>query len=164
MSRTMFEGTARFLSPTGTVFHATRRWAGLVAGAVGAPADPRTLSIWARVVGVSLPVVRHTCYAARRSPRTSLAFTRLLRAVLVAQETCWHPHEILDIVDTRTRRRLLERGGLQDQPEGELPSFVQFVNRQTLVADDLGRAAILDALGLYGTEYMTSVWKRPQST
>lgn len=162
MSRTSGAGTHESVPPPGTVFHATRRWANLVARVPQTPADPRTLSDWARVAGVSLAVLRHTCYEAPRSPRMSLAFARRLRAVLVAQETSWHPNEILDIVDARTRRKLLERGGLLDQPEGALPSFVEFVNKQTLIVDDAGRAAILDALGLYGTEYMTSVWKRPR--
>jgi len=162
MPRTSSAEANRALAPPGTVLHATRRWASLVARITRAPADPRTLSDWARVAGMSLPVVRHTCYEAGRSPRTSLAFARLLRAVLVAQETCWHPNELLDIVDARTRRKLLARGGLEEEPIGGRPSFVTFVNRQTLVGDDVGRAAILDALGLYGTEYMASIWRRPR--
>lgn len=103
--------------------------------------DPRTLDAWGHVLGASRGTIRSWCYAARMSPKASLDFGRLLRAIIRAQGLPWDLQELLDIVNERTVKSLLTRAGFPDLgPLGSPPSLDAFLERQRLVP----RAAGLD--------------------
>jgi ActR/RegA family two-component response regulator len=64
--------------------HAATRWAALVVALRSAPSDVRTISEWARLVGVSPTTLRDWCRLANASAARSLALGRVLRAVHVS--------------------------------------------------------------------------------
>lgn len=127
--------------------HAAQRWSIAVMSAVDAAEDPRTLQKWAHAAGTSVGALRVWCRAAHTSPRASLYFARMLRAVLISRKQPWDPFNLLDIVDERTLRALLRRCGLtQDQD----PTLDAFLAEQTLVSDSRNLEAILEALNSRG--------------
>ncbi len=114
--------------------HATERWARLIVAVVKSPHDPKTLDAWAHVVGASRGTVRSWCYAARLSPKASLDFGRLLRAVVSSQGGRWDLQELLDIINERTAKSLLARAGFPDVGlQGYAPAVDVFFERQRLV-------------------------------
>ncbi len=114
--------------------YAAERWARAVVAVIDSPDDPRTLDAWARVAAAGRGTLRSWCRAAQVPAKASLDFARLLRAVIRSQGTVWDPQNTLDIVDTRTLKRLFERGGLLDvKPQGLAPSCESFLSRQRLV-------------------------------
>ena len=92
---------------------AAERWAALVWGLVAAPADPRTLRDWSRVVAVSESTLRARCHQAHVSPRKSLALARVLRAITLAPSVGCRPDDLLDTQDPRTLRGLKQKGGIE---------------------------------------------------
>jgi hypothetical protein len=111
--------------------HAASRWAGLVVAIVGSPTDPRTLVMWARLVGVSVGQLRTLCRLAGLTAKASLDFGRLLRAVAHDNGERWPLEEYLDVSDPRTIGSLLRRAGLVN---GDVPADVlSFLRRQQLV-------------------------------
>lgn len=106
--------------------HASTRWARAVVGGIDAASDPRTLSEWGRSIGASYGALRNWCSTARISPRRSLAFLRVLRALVRRGDNqCVPAEELLDIVDRRTMRKLLKLG-VPGRPESDtLPTDVQ---------------------------------------
>src|SRR5262249_14649163 len=131
--------------------HAAERWARAVMAALHSPGDPRTLAAWGHSAGAARGTLRAWCRAAKVPAKSSLEFARLLRAVVRSQGRSWDPHNLLDVVDDRTMRRLLELGGLLDRGSGgPSPDCRSFMDRQRLVSDpDALRAvqAALDTLG-----------------
>jgi FixJ family two-component response regulator len=125
---------ATFLQSGGSVErHAFRRWAELVARGVASPSDPRTLAQWGRIVGASRGALRSWCQVARISPRRSLLFTRLLRAVIRHQQTQAGYEQLLDVVDRRTLMKLAVLSGSGD---GVFPRTVEaFFAQQRLVTE-----------------------------
>jgi CheY-like chemotaxis protein len=124
--------------------HSVTRWAQVVAMMTTSPSDLTTLPDWGKFVGVSVGALRSRCYTARLSPKTSLQFARLLRAVLAQRRTGLAAHDLLNIVDSRTLVKLIARGGGQGV---SLPtSFDEFVSRQRLI----DRPAAIDALRAAG--------------
>lgn len=110
------------------------RWALLVLNAVYAEHDPRTLSIWARSVGVSRSVLGEYCRLVHVAPRDARDFTRLLRAVHRCGET-WQPETVLDLADARTLKKLLARAGYLE-PIPLTPSPQEFLDRQQWIPKD----------------------------
>jgi hypothetical protein len=78
------------------------------------PFDPKTVALWAQAIGVSEGALRDRCRAARCRPKRSLDFARLLRAVVQSQQHGWDPFNLLDIVNERTMKNLMSRGGVTD--------------------------------------------------
>jgi DNA-binding response OmpR family regulator len=114
------------------VAHAAARWARSLVPIIDAPADPKTIEAWSRLLFVSPGALRNWCRTADMSPRQSLVFGRLLRAVARARGQ-HRPADLLDVVDLRTLRGLFKLVGLQEQ---DLPTDIEaFLRRQTLVTD-----------------------------
>src|SRR5262245_30574899 len=126
-----FDGSA---VPAGPAARAAERWAGAVVAALESSSDPKTLEGWSRAISVPLGTLRERCRAAGLSAKASLDFTRLLRAVVWSQRDVWDPHNLLDVIDKRTLKRLLEDGGLAAQALGGAPPDLEaFVGTQQLV-------------------------------
>lgn len=114
---------------------AATRWAALVTRNIECPVDPRTLSIWGRFVGASVPMLRSRCVAIGVGTKASLDFTRMLRAVVRALRARSDPVLEFDVCDPRTIRRLFERGGLGDPYSySSLPPVGQFLAAQRLIS------------------------------
>lgn len=113
--------------------HAADRWAHAVMALVPSPDDPRNLESWGRFIGVSRGALRMWCQAADMRPKESLDFARLLRAVVLAQGRTWDPANYLDIVDTRSMARLLERGNLPRSAMRTPPGVFDFILKQRIV-------------------------------
>jgi len=119
---------------TGHEAHAAARWARAVAPTVDSPRDPRTILDWSRIVFSSPSALRNWCRMAGMSPRRSLVFARLLRAVSLGRRGRHKPENLLDVVDRRTLVGLLKLAGLN--PWHDLPDSVDaFLEQQTLVRD-----------------------------
>jgi hypothetical protein len=101
--------------------HAAERWAHAVAGILDCPFDPRTFAAWAKTIGVGEGTLRDWCRVAHCRPKSSLDFARLLRAIVQAQQRGWDPFDLLDVVNERTMRNLLRRGGLADLLSAKAP-------------------------------------------
>ena len=115
--------------------YAAERWARAVAAVVDSPDDPRTLEAWGRMAAAGRGTLRSWCRAAQIPAKASLAFARLLRAIVQSQGASWDPQNTLDIVDQRTLKRLFDRGGLPDGDARTLPpSCEHFLSRQRLVS------------------------------
>lgn len=131
------------------VHHTADRWAHLVWAATEATADPKTLYLWARLVGVSVPTLRGRCYMAGVSPRVSLDLMRILRAIRLSQATGVRPADVLDICDPRTVRRLLVRTGLSaNQDSASAPTVKRFLEAQSLVTAPRAITALRRTAGL----------------
>jgi CheY-like chemotaxis protein len=114
--------------------HAAARWARVILPVLDSPKDPRTISGWSRLAFVSPGALRNWCRMAGISPRRSLVFARLLRAVVLGHGGRHKPENLLDVVDRRTLFGLLRLAGLN--PQHEFPRDVDdFLLRQTLVRD-----------------------------
>ena len=79
---------------------------------VNSTGDCPTIDAWTSRAGVSRTTLCSRCRLVGASPRDSLAFVRLARAVLVADGPPWRPEDVLDTREERTLERLLTRGGL----------------------------------------------------
>jgi hypothetical protein len=111
--------------------HAAERWAHCVVTAVSCEHDPRTLLLWARCSGASVGALKTWCRAANESPRHSLDFCRMLRAVYLPSDDTWDLFNLLDIVDARTLRRFTARCGLTSTERR--PTVNAFLESQTLI-------------------------------
>lgn len=113
--------------------HAAIRWARAVDVIIDSPMDPRTVASWGRVAHVSASAIRSWCFTAGITPRVSLVFGRLLRAVVLSERGLYRPENVLDTVDYRTLTRLLRFGGFAwDDFPGDVEDFLA---RQVLVDD-----------------------------
>jgi len=114
--------------------HAAARWAQAVVPVITAPTDPRTIGAWSRQVFASPGALRNWCRMAGISPRHSLVFARLLRAVARSDGGQHRPENLLDVVDRRTLQGLLRLAGLTLKSDlaGDIESFLR---RQVLVRD-----------------------------
>jgi ActR/RegA family two-component response regulator len=90
---------------------AADRWAELIMKAIGSQADPKTLDMWARLGHVSRSTLENRCAAIRVSPRASLNFARVLRAVVLGGRAELRPELFVDM-DPRTLRRAMNVAGL----------------------------------------------------
>jgi FixJ family two-component response regulator len=132
--------------------HAAARWAHAVARMVDAPTDPRTLEAWGHYIGAAPGTVKNWCRIAGLSPRRSLTFARLLRAVVRHRIDGYRPADFLDIVDLRTLARLLQLGGAGNRTD--LPTDVDdFLSSQRLIRDTSALREIEQALRALGFQW-----------
>jgi hypothetical protein len=123
--------------------HAAERWAQAVTGIMECPSDPKTVGMWAKAIGVGEGTLRDWCRAAHCRPKPSLDCARLLRAIVQAQAHGWDPFNLLDVVNERTMKNLLQRGGMSELLSTEAPLTPRdFVAAQRYITD----AAALEAL------------------
>ncbi len=125
-------------SPSSTA----ERWAMLVLRALASPSDFRTLDAWARTVHMSRSALTECCRLVHILPRDARDFTRLLRAIIHADEV-WYPEALMDFADSRTLRRVLGRAGLADATEA--PTIEDFLQRQQWISADNPALAALRA-------------------
>jgi CheY-like chemotaxis protein len=120
---------------------AAERWADLVLRVIDAEEDPKTLTSWARHVGVSQSALRECCGLVHVPARASRDFARLVRAICRSGET-WEPEAFLDFADARTLRKLLGCAGCLDC-RAQTPTMSEFLKRQQWVpVDNPGLAAL----------------------
>ena len=110
---------------------AAQRLADLVVRAISCPVDPRCVELLSRHLGSSPTAWRSRCHAVGISSKAALDFARLLRLVALSQGQAWDPAYELDIVDRRTLRKLLAKGGVAQ--ESSTPSIASFLLKQRLV-------------------------------
>jgi CheY-like chemotaxis protein len=89
--------------------HAAARWAEAVIRVIDAPRDPRTLAIWARIIGASTASLRSWCRLAGLSPKRSLNAARMLRAINYSA-SLKRLEDVFNVTDRRTLRSLLTLG------------------------------------------------------
>ena len=120
----------------GLASHAAARWARAVVQAIDAPRDPKTIAAWGRVAAAAPGTLKNWCRTAGFSPRLSLAFARVLRAILWRQKCGRRPEDLLDCVDRRTLAGLLKLGVSHDITPTRLPDTVEeFFQKQQWIAD-----------------------------
>jgi ActR/RegA family two-component response regulator len=107
------------------------RWVHFVLGTIDAEIDPKTVSRWARTVGVSRSVLSECCRLVHVSPQDARDFARLLRAICHCGQQ-WEPEAVLDLADARTLRKLLARAGLSGVA-GRTPAIREFLDRQNWI-------------------------------
>lgn len=114
--------------------HAASRWAELVTRNVDCPVDPRTLSIWARFVGLSVPTLRSRCAVIGVGAKVSLDFSRLLRAIARSDRLGTDPLLELDVCDVRTLHRLLHAFDIGGPIAGRgAPTLTALLETQRLI-------------------------------
>jgi DNA-binding NarL/FixJ family response regulator len=113
---------------------AATQWACALVPILHARKDPRTIAEWSGLIAIPPGVLRQWCRMAGLSPRSSLVFGRLLRAVVLGKSGRHKPENLLDVVDRRTLESVLRAAGLN--PRGEFPTDVEtFLECQALVRD-----------------------------
>ncbi|MGB7217218.1 MAG: response regulator [Vicinamibacterales bacterium] len=119
---------------TGSPGCAATRWATIVVPVARAEEDVPTEVAWARAVGKSLTTLKTWCAAADVTASASLDFGRGLRIALrhggeaVTYEN-WY--EWLGIIESRTLRKFLARGGLR--ASGGIPFPADFLRNQEFI-------------------------------
>jgi DNA-binding response OmpR family regulator len=108
--------------PPGSV---AERWASFVLRAIDSTIDPKTVTSWARFVGVSRSVLCECCRLVQVSAHDARDFTRVMRAICRSGEQ-WRPEAALDLGDARTLNKLLARAGLprRQQQAPTVPEFL----------------------------------------
>lgn len=120
------------LTATGGPHSAVDRWVLYVLKACELPYDPKTLSMWARAIGVSNTSLRETCYLSHVRPHDARDFARALRATIILSTEAKTLESILDISDRRTLSVFSERTGLRPAD----PSIDEFLKTQPLLPCD----------------------------
>lgn len=129
---------------TSDVPHPIRRWAKAVIGIVDHNEDLKTTSAWGRHVGISVTQLREHCRLADLTTKDSLDLARLLRAVLHCERTPWPINYVLDVSDSRTLRRLLERGNCVAR---ELPETAEeFLRGQRIITNQVAVEMLIEEL------------------
>jgi hypothetical protein len=118
--------------------HAAARWARAVVRVIDAPSDPKTIAAWGRVAAAAPGTLKNWCRTADVGPRRSLAFARVLRAIVWRQKCGRRPEDLLDVVDHRTLAGLLKLGVALDTAPATLPDTVEeFLRRQQWIVDPI---------------------------
>jgi len=107
------------------------RWVRVVLRACEAESDPRTLSEWARIAGLSYTSLRELCRLLDIHAHDARDLARMLRAVVNGRRYRCSPKVFLDVGDERTMRLLLRRAGIDRFEAGADPH--DFPRRQQLV-------------------------------
>lgn len=116
--------------------HALARWADTVVRVVDCAHDPKTIEGWAHCAASSPGAIRNWCRTACLSPKGSLDFARLLRAVVRHQLNGERPENLLDASDRRTLSRLLKLGATTGRPVMTLPFTIEsFLTLQRWIVD-----------------------------
>jgi hypothetical protein len=117
------------------VGYASERWIRMIATLIKAAKDIKTLEVWAREAGLSPRSLRACCHTIGLSAKSSLDFARVLRVVLRNRDDVLRPFEVLDIVDERTMKRLLDLAGIDPLKGSRWPSLSEYFTRQTFIRD-----------------------------
>ncbi len=126
--------------------HAVRRWVGVVLPVIDSPKDPRTISDWTLLVGVSHSALRNRCRMAGLPAKRSLSLARMLRVVLRYREGDAGAENLLDCVDTRTLDNFL-RLGRSGGPLCRLPLGTgELLARQGWISNPLALRELAGAL------------------
>jgi DNA-binding response OmpR family regulator len=125
-----------------TSHSAAERWAKLVVRACSADHDLKTLRDWGAFVGVGYSSLAEACRLVGIQPHQARDFVRILRALVASRGRVKHLELSLNINDGRTLKALLRRSGL-DEPVNELPSVVDFVQRQHFISPTHNALAVL---------------------
>jgi ActR/RegA family two-component response regulator len=112
------------------------RWTRYVLKACESDADLKTLSDWARCVGVSYSTLRETCSLLGMRPHDARDLTRLLRAIVQASMYQCRPEVLLDVSDRRTLANLMQRAGTTAVSPKTPVSLEQFFESQVFVEGD----------------------------
>jgi len=115
---------ARRTAPRSTA----ERWAALIRETIHADGDPRTITLWARSIGLSRSTLCECCRLLHISPHDARDFARLMRVVCRSGRK-WEPEMLLDLADARTLKKLLVRGGLPEA-RAVAPSPADFLDGQ----------------------------------
>jgi FixJ family two-component response regulator len=126
--------------------HSLHRWSNVVVRLIESPRDTRTLAEWGRFVGASTGTLRNWCRTARLSPRQSLYFARMLRAVVRGLETGSLPEHLLDVVDRRTLAKFLAASGCHSPQADRLPNLNQFFQHQRFIENLVALGEVRAAL------------------
>jgi CheY-like chemotaxis protein len=136
--------------------HAAARWARAVAPIVDSPKDIRTIPDWGRWIAASAGALRNWCRTAGITPRRSLIFARVLRAVCLDKGGPCKPANMLDVVDLRTLDSLLRFAGFAGKDD--FPRDVQdFLDRQVLVHDQDAVSELIRAIEQRHRQRLSSV-------
>jgi hypothetical protein len=154
------EGSELFDVPTSTrearhTPHAAARWASAVGRLVNAQRDPVTVAQWGEHASLSIASIRNWCDMAGITPRRSLTFGRLLRAVTLSNAAGCMPEDLLDVRDGRTLRNMRAAAGFAEPLKIPREPGV-FVEQQTLVTGRETRDEVLIQLKrIYGGRLIT---------
>jgi hypothetical protein len=110
------------------------RWALLMLQTLHAEDDPKTISRWAKSIGVSRSALCDCCRLVRVTPHDARDFARVMRAIWRSGDK-WQPESMFDLADIRTLRKLLARAGL-DTASALVPTTQQFFERQQWIPND----------------------------
>lgn len=123
--------------------HAAERWAHAVVGLLHSESDARSIDTWGRAVGISRGALRTWCSAAGVPAKNSLDLARLLRSVMLSQGGPWDLFNTLDVIDSRTLRRLMIRGGIAEfRNRLQAPDVRSFLATQRFVRDKAALSAL----------------------
>ncbi len=125
---------------------AADRWASLVMAVVEAHSDPTTLADWATIAHISRATLILRCQAASLSPKVSLDFARMLRALVLAERLNCRADSLLEC-DPRTLTRLLRRASPNKASTGtNFPQASTFMKEQDFIHDLQALQAIQNGL------------------
>jgi CheY-like chemotaxis protein len=110
------------------------RWANFVLRTIDAAEDPKTVTSWAKTVGVSRSVLAECCRLIHVPAHDARDFARLTRAVCRCGEQ-WQPEAVLDLADARTLMKLLTRAGLAADTR-RTPRMPEFLEQQRWIPND----------------------------
>ena len=108
--------------------HSAQRWGVLVVLALNSVHDVPTVSVWAREARICETQLRLRCRLAGVTAKTSHDLGRVLRAVSWREARGGALNDYLEVVDTRTLRRLFIRVGLTERC-----TTSEFVNNQQAI-------------------------------
>lgn len=112
------------------------RFANLMLQAMKSDIDPKTVTRWARLAGVSYSSLSEACRLIRVHPHDARDMARMLRAIVLSKTHDCQFDVFLDVSDRRTLNKLLDRSGLNDNPEGREVTIEAFFKFQRFIAND----------------------------
>ena len=106
--------------------------------------DTPTLAVCSRAIGISRGTIKTWCAAAGVKPKDLLDLARILRALSTNSVGQWNPYEVLNVVDSRTLRRLVDRAGVDFSNRQVAPA--RFLLTQQLVPESRLISGLLEQL------------------
>ena len=112
------------------------RFANLMLQAMESDSDPKTVTRWARLAGVSNSSLAETCRLLRVHPHDARDLVRMLRAIVSAKIHDCQFDVFLDVSDRRTLNKLIDRSGLNGDRGGREVTIEAFFESQRFIAND----------------------------
>ena len=112
------------------------RFANLMLQAMKSDTDPKTVTRWAQVAGVSYSTLSETCRLIRVHPHDARDMARMLRAIVSSKTHDCQFDVLLDVSDRRTLNKLIDRSGLSGNPDGREVTIEAFFKSQRFIAND----------------------------